>query len=71
MDGITVKDLKKFCEDAIKNGHGNKTVLISCDDEGNGYHTLFFEFITDKETINQCAYLFHDMNNPNDVVLLG
>ena len=71
MKGMTVEELKMFCEIAIKNGYGNKTVLISQDDEGNGYHTLFYEFTTDIATINDCAYLFHDRNNPNDVILLG
>lgn len=71
MESITVNILRMLCDDAIKRGYGNKTVLISCDDEGNGYHTLFFGFTTNKEEIKMCEYLFHDNNNPNDVVLLG
>lgn len=71
MGGITVRDLKKFCDDAIKDGYGNKTILISCDDEGNGFHTLYFGFTTDEDDIKSYDYLFHDRNNPNDVVLLG
>ena len=51
MENITVNILKMLCDDAIKKGYGNKTVLISCDDEGNGYHTLFFGFTTNKEEI--------------------
>lgn len=71
MDGITINMLKVFCEKAIADGYGNKIVLISEDDEGNGYHTLFYQFTTDENEIEQCAYLFHDRNNPKDVVLLG
>lgn len=69
--GMTVNELKMFCEIAVRNGYGDKVVLISTDDEGNGYHTLWYEFMTDIAAINNCAYLFHDNNNPNDVVLLG
>jgi hypothetical protein len=71
MKGLTVKELKMCCDEAIKDGYENKTVLISCDDEGNGFHTLYFGIITDKEEIKSYDYLFHDNNNPNDVVLLG
>lgn len=39
---ITVKRLKAICDNAIKNGLGDRKILISSDDEGNGYHELFF-----------------------------
>ena len=47
--GLTVKQLKTFCNEQIKKGNGNKHVLISCDDEGNGFHTLFYAF-SDSDT---------------------
>lgn len=71
MDGITVKMLRAMCNEAVAKGYGDKTVLISCDDEGNGFHTLYFGFTTDKNEIEMWEYLFHDRNNPNNVVLLG
>lgn len=71
MEGMTVNMLKFFCDKAIADGFGDKIILISQDDEGNGYHTLYFQFTTDENVIKQCAYLFHDRNNPKDVVLLG
>lgn len=40
---ITVKRLKAICDKAIKNGLGDRKILISSDDEGNEYHELFFE----------------------------
>jgi hypothetical protein len=39
---ITVKRLKAICDKAIKNGLGDRKILISSDDEGNEYHELFF-----------------------------
>lgn len=71
MKGITVGTLKMLCDEAVAKGFGDKTVLISCDDEGNGFHTLYFGFTTDEDDIKSYDYLFHDRNNPNDVVILG
>lgn len=71
--GMTVKILSEFCKEQLKKGNGDKVVLISGDDEGNYYHTLYFQFCDDKEQIKQAAQygMFHDDNNPDDVVLLG
>lgn len=71
--GLTINDLAKACEEQIKMGNGNKHVLLSSDDEGNSYHTLFYLFDDDAESITLCAQmgLFHDNNDPNEVVLLG
>ena len=73
MKGITVKQLRTFCNKAIKEGNGDKTILISSDDEGNSYHTLYYEFITDKKIIDELHNygLFHDNNNSDDIVILG
>ena len=73
MDGITVKELKMACDYLIRKGYGDKTVLLSSDDEGNEYHTLYYTFLTDKEEIRQLREygMFHDNNNAEDVVILG
>lgn len=39
--GLTVKQLFECCKKQIALGNGDKHILISDDDEGNGYHTLF------------------------------
>lgn len=44
MNAITVEELSAFCKNEIKKGNGKKQILISQDDEGNGYHGLFFAF---------------------------
>lgn len=73
MNGLTVKDLLRECQRAIRNGYGNKIVLISQDDEGNGFHTLWYGLQCDKkevkETLEWCPA--HDDNDADDVVLLG
>ncbi len=71
--GYTVKDLKKFCEKQIKKGNGDKHVLISDDDEGNGYHTLFYG-ISDQDTkgFELMLEMEHDGTHTKDnCVILG
>ena len=46
---LTVRDLLKLCQDEIKKGHGDYSIMLSNDDEGNGYHYLWFNFITADE----------------------
>lgn len=68
---MTVNELHIECEKLIKKGLGDKEVLISDDDEGNGYHGLFYTFQTNQVEISACADDFHDNDNPENVVLLG
>ena len=46
---LTVKELLKLCQDEIKKGHGDYSIMLSDDDEGNGYHYLWYSFITASE----------------------
>lgn len=41
---ITINQLKKLCNEQIKKGNGNKVIMISDDDEGNGFHYLWYAF---------------------------
>ena len=43
---ITVKELRKFCDEQIKKGCGDNVIMISSDDEGNDYHYLWYAFTT-------------------------
>lgn len=49
--GITVKELKRLCEIAIEQGQGEKVIQISDDDEGNGFHTLYYGFDLDGKNL--------------------
>lgn len=46
MKAITVNKLKELCDNAIKLGLGDRAIMISQDDECNGYHYLWDGFIT-------------------------
>lgn len=41
---VTVKQLLKLCQDEIKKGNEDCSIMLSDDDEGNGYHYLWFSF---------------------------
>ena len=64
MEAMTVKELMGHCEALIRQGKGDKRVYITCDDEGNGVHALYFQF-TIGEAIEQFGL------NPDKSVLLG
>lgn len=49
MKPITVKDLMYACVREVDKGNGNKVIMISDDDEGNGYHYLWYEFLKIEE----------------------
>ena len=44
MAVITVKELMELCSEEISKGYGNRQIYISRDDEGNGYHGLYYGF---------------------------
>lgn len=43
---MTIKQLKKACEEQIAKGNGDCVIMISSDDEGNNYHYLWYSFLT-------------------------
>ena len=72
MTQLTVKDLKKFCEQEIKNGNGNKLIVVSDDNEGNGFHGLFYAFTTIKENEKDWFSIYDSHSEePNEIIVLG
>ena len=74
IKGMTVKELRDECNSLIESGFGDYEIAISRDDEGNGYHTLFYTFITDREEVRKaieytCSW--HDVPDTNNLVILG
>lgn len=49
MKALKVKDLYEIVKHEIDKGNGNKTIMISNDDEGNGYHYLWYAFTDGNE----------------------
>jgi len=73
--GYTVKQLMEFCQEEIKNGNGDKHVQISRDDEGNGFHSLFYGFIAKKEDLeyylNEGMFESFNIDSVDDIIILG
>lgn len=74
---ITVKELYDVCRKELINGNGNKKILISQDDEGNGYHELFYGFtpvkdVGDWESRYAPSLPYNvDLETINDYIILG
>lgn len=74
MDQITVEQLFIACAKEIEKGNGKKNIVISDDNEGNGYHGLFYGFspMTDADgnivVENICDT---HTRSPQDTVVLG
>lgn len=68
--GITVNQLLELCLNQMEKGNGDKHILISDDDEGNGYHTLFYGF-TDKYLDRLLKYEHDGTHNADNCVILG
>ena len=41
---MTVKKLFELCKEEIKKGNGDKFIVVADDNEGNGYHGMFYGF---------------------------
>lgn len=46
---LTIIDLKYMCDDMIKKGYGEKSVLLSNDTEETGYHGMYYGFGAEDE----------------------
>lgn len=64
---ITINQLKLLCDEQIKKGNGNKKILISDDEEGNGYHGLFYSFLDDFNQVG--SELDEEYKNDNYIIL--
>ena len=71
MNEMTVKQLRDLCDELIRNGCGEKRILISQDDEWNGFHGLWGNVVTEAEDVADYQPDFHDGDKAEDVILLG
>lgn len=72
MKAFTVNDLAVACKEMKSKGLGSKKILISDDDEGNGYHELFFGFSENVEDFDMIGMPFGvSGENINEYIILG
>ena len=68
---ITVNQLKKMCEEQINEGNGSKVIMISDDEEGNGFHYLWYAFCPVDETIIDDYMINNEIANKENTIILG
>lgn len=69
--GITVKQLYNSCVEQLQKGNGDKYILITTDDEGNGYHTLYYLLDDNEDNIQYAIEMECDNHTADEVVVLG
>ena len=67
---MTVNDLFELCKEAIRKGHGNKNIVLSDDNEGNGYHGMFYGFTEVTEGFEDEIY-DSVTTSASDTIILG
>lgn len=58
MEQMTIKELSVITAYLVKKGYGDRKIVISDDNEGNGYHGLCFGF--DVENVDEYVDLIYD-----------
>ena len=73
INAVTVDVLALLVKDMQEKGMGKKKILISTDDEGNGYHELFFGFgeLTEDFMKTYAPIVTVPQEKLKDYVLLG
>ena len=71
--GMTVEELFHACAEEMQKGNGGRIIQITTDDEGNGYHTLFFTFspLSENAPAIEDGLLHDDGFMPDQIILLG
>lgn len=69
MEQMTVKALMEFCKEQIEAGNGDKMIVVADDNEGNGYHGLFYQFTEADDFVD--AIYDSKSTDPNKIIVLG
>jgi hypothetical protein len=67
---MTIEQLYELCKMQIQAGNGKKKIVISDDNEGNGYHGLFYGFTPVTEEFVDDIY-DSESTSPDDTIILG
>lgn len=69
MKQITVNDLLAMCQAEVRNGNGDKNIVLANDSEGNSYHGMFFGFQPMSKDIASVTYDSHTCKKADTIVL--
>ena len=70
MDQMTIEQLCELCKMQVQAGNGKKKIVISDDNEGNGYHGLFYGFTPVTEEFVDNIYDSQGKSS-DDTIILG
>jgi len=65
--GVSVKQLLELCKEQVAKGNGDKIIILSNDDEGNGYHEMIYHFTEDVAGND----LWGEIEKPETKIILG
>jgi hypothetical protein len=73
---MTVKELYLELAEEIKKGNGDKYIVVADDNEGNGYHGMFYGVTSDPKMVREnieCSNGLSDCCeiNYDNIVILG
>lgn len=66
---LTVRELYTKCMQEIRKGHADHVIMLSDDDEGNGYHYCWFSFTDVDEYM--ADYVDEDIAPADKTIVLG
>lgn len=71
---MKLKNLYQACKQLMKEGHGEKSLIVAADNEGNGYHGMFFTLtVITPENADGFVGLIGDNAEPNiyNLIVVG
>lgn len=70
--GLTVNELAALCQELIKEGKGQRHIVISNDEEGNNFHPLIYGFTYTTKNLKPCLdSMCNNDYTVNNAVALG
>ena len=72
MKQLQLKDLYEACKAHMEAGNGDKYLIAANDNEGNGYHGVFYLITEVKPDDKHIEWLISDSNHPiNELLIIG
>lgn len=68
---ITVQQLREICQHEVDKGNGGKVIMISDDEEGNGFHYLWYAFCDVEDAVWDDACINENIASKEDTIILG
>ena len=74
MVQMKLKDLYQACKSQMEAGNGEKHLVVSVDNEGNGYHGMFYTLtVITRENKGEFMDLIGDNSEPDpeNIIIVG